>query len=66
MWMVKRVANIDLNELKIEVLEKQMEIAFILKDYWQALGIFEQIEKIKYPNEKSMIIKEQIKKILKH
>ncbi|KOY85985.1 hypothetical protein AD998_07355 [bacterium 336/3] len=65
-WMVKRVANIDLNELKIEVLEKQMEIAFILKDYWQALGIFEQIEKIKHPNEKSIIIKEQIKKILKH
>ncbi|MCU0439269.1 MAG: hypothetical protein MUC49_15335 [Raineya sp.] len=65
-WMVKRVANIDLKDLKIEILEKQMELAFILKDYWQALSIFEQIEQIKIPNEKLLSIKEQIKSILKH
>jgi len=60
---VKYVAKIDFKSFKIEILEKQMELAFILKDYWQALSIFEQI---KVPSEKSQAIKDQIKTILKY
>jgi len=61
--MIKRVANIDLKDLKLEILEKQIEIAFVLKDYWQALSIFEQIQN---PTENLLSIREQIKNILKY
>ncbi len=58
------IAKIDSKPLKIKVLEKQMQIAFSTKDFWQARSISEQILKTDSQNQSALEFKELIKKSL--